>query len=171
MSSSWFDFERYLERMTGQEVADWIEERLTFLRNIVDGPIIVSNWPAASSDATLVNDTIKKLHLPGMHVLDIASEALALGDSFFDERAARLTGTRLSDMACIATARKLTSDWLAHLFLPPIKAIALDLDNTLYGGVLAEDGEEKVKLTTGHRALQLALKAFQKQRPFPSALV
>ena len=38
--------------------------------------------------------------------------------------------------------------------IPPLKALALDLDNTLYAGVLGEDGPNGVVLTEDHRILQ-----------------
>jgi FkbH-like protein len=41
--------------------------------------------------------------------------------------------------------------------LPRIKAIVLDLDNTLYSGVLGEDGPQGVELTGAHRDLQAEL--------------
>jgi FkbH-like protein len=45
--------------------------------------------------------------------------------------------------------------------LPPIKCIVLDLDGTLYDGVLGEDGAAGVELTEGHRALQRWLAEMQ----------
>jgi len=45
----------------------------------------------------------------------------------------------------IATARALAR-MIRALFFPPLKCLALDLDNTLWGGILGEDGPEGVAL-------------------------
>lgn len=42
---------------------------------------------------------------------------------------------------------------------PPFKVVGLDADNTLWGGVLGEDGCDGVQLTSGHRRLQEAAKS------------
>ena len=65
---------------------------------------------------------------------------------FFDERAAAAKGTRLSNSACIEMARGLGLVQLPSVLLPRIKAIAVDLDHTLYDGVLGEDGVEGVRV-------------------------
>jgi FkbH-like protein len=63
----------------------------------------------------------------------------------------------LSDAACVLAARALGMVWLPAVLGPRLKAIVLDLDNTLYAGVLGEDGPEGLKLTPGHELLQRKL--------------
>lgn len=46
---------------------------------------------------------------------------------------------------------------------PALKAIILDLDNTLYEGILGEDGIDNLKLNSLHQALQEKIKTFKKQ--------
>lgn len=41
----------------------------------------------------------------------------------------------------------------------PVKLIAVDADNTLWGGVIGEDGPDGIQLTAGHRALHARLVA------------
>jgi FkbH-like protein len=77
-----------------------------------------------------------------------------------------MTGTPLSSRAQVVLARTLTCKWLAGAALPPIKAIALDLDNTLHSGVLGEDGIDGVTLTEAHKKLQLFIKELQKRGIF-----
>ena len=45
----------------------------------------------------------------------------------------------------------------------PIKAVVFDLDNTLYKGVLGEDGINGIELSEGHRKLQEKVVALSKQ--------
>lgn len=42
---------------------------------------------------------------------------------------------------------------------PPVKVIAVDCDNTLWGGVIAEDGVDGIRFDAGHLALQRRLVA------------
>jgi FkbH-like protein len=58
----------------------------------------------------------------------------------------------------VALARELACRWLPACTLPPRKAIVVDLDETLYRGVLGEDGVSGVELTDAHLALQQYLK-------------
>jgi FkbH-like protein len=76
-----------------------------------------------------------------------------LGQRFLDERMLRVSGSRLSDAASILIARELACRWIPAAVAPRLKAVALDLDDTLFAGVLGEDGPEGVVLTPGHRAL------------------
>jgi FkbH-like protein len=87
-----------------------------------------------------------------------------------DSRTAALAGTSLSNAAQLVVARKLACHWIPAAIWPPIKVIAVDLDNTLHSGVLGEDGPWGVSLTPAHQALQCFLKA-QRERGVFLALV
>lgn len=67
-----------------------------------------------------------------------------LGEAKEDLRLAPFSGTRLSNQACLQIARYFGFHWLPEIFLPPLKALALDLDNTLYAGIVAEDGIDQL---------------------------
>jgi FkbH-like protein len=95
------------------------------------------------------------------------SEILStLGARTFDQRAARLTGMPLSDAACLRVARALGLVWLPAALGPRLKAIAVDLDNTLYAGVLGEDGPAGVMLSPAHFELQVKLLRLREQGVF-----
>ena len=64
------------------------------------------------------------------------------------------------------TARLLGSRWLPALLAPRLKAVVVDLDNTLYDGVLGEDGSASLTLTDGHAQLQRALLALRESGLF-----
>jgi FkbH-like protein len=86
--------------------------------------------------------------------------------SFLSERTARLTGTRLSDSALVLIARELACRWIPFAKRVGRKAIVVDLDNTLYRGVLGEQGPAGIELTSAHRALQRVLLQFKEQGYF-----
>jgi len=80
-------------------------------------------------------------------------------DPFIDVRSEKLAGTPLGRSAQLEIARKLACHWMPAALSPAIKAVVLDLDNTLHSGVLGEDGAEGVKLTPGHVELQNYIKS------------
>ncbi len=86
---------------------------------------------------------------------------------FFDEGAAVAKGTRLSNNACVELARYLGLVRLPSALLPRIKAIAVDLDNTLYDGVLGEDGVDGLRIREDHRTIQSGVASFEGGRRFP----
>lgn len=50
-------------------------------------------------------------------------------------------------------ARDIAIGWIGSLLTPPLKLLLVDLDNTLYSGVLGEDGPEGIRF--GHEHLEL----------------
>jgi FkbH-like protein len=83
-----------------------------------------------------------------------------------DARIATLAGTTISNAAQLLLCRELACHWIPAALNPPIKAVALDLDNTLHQGVLGEDGIEGVKLTSGHHSLQTFIKTLRQRGIF-----
>ncbi|MFN3786445.1 MAG: HAD-IIIC family phosphatase, partial [Thiothrix sp.] len=96
----------------------------------------------------------------------IGSVCAEAGVDLIDRRIAVATGSPVSNPAQAVIARKLACHWFPAALSPPIKALALDLDNTLHKGVLGEDGVHGVELTPQHQALQSAIKALQQQGIF-----
>jgi FkbH-like protein len=152
----WFDTDRV--RSSGKaNVGDWLVERLRALRKQTSNAIVTLAWPLSGTE----RNAVVQAQIPGSHVADLAPLAAQLGERWLDLRASALTGTRLGNQACLRIARELACCWLPAAALPPRKAIVLDLDDTLYRGVLGEDGAAGVQLTPGHRALQARLAAFR----------
>lgn len=151
----WLDFTRYT-KLSDAELEAWLLGRLTALRAVSPGPIIVANAPEGDDRAARLNAALTGWAeaTPGAVVLGLDKLAEREGPGFFDKARAQAAGTRLSDAAALEIARRLGLELLAGLFAPPIKAIAVDLDNTLYDGVLGEDGVAGVRPTSGHLALQ-----------------
>ncbi|MFN3428428.1 MAG: HAD-IIIC family phosphatase [Candidatus Sericytochromatia bacterium] len=155
----WLDFERYAETMDAPAIATWVLGRMAALRARTASPILLGLPPRASEALEALHDALSAglSSVPGLHGCDQDPVYRQLGERFWDMRAMRLTGTRLGNAACIALARRLGFICLPALLSPRIKAIALDLDNTLYGGVLGEDGPRGLELSPAHEALHRTL--------------
>lgn len=132
------------------QIGAWIIGRLQALRASHDGPIILAAWPLAPEHLlTIEHAAVRDVHLA--HLTPIAAR---LATRWLDPRTESISGTRLSNRACLELARELACRWLPAACLPPIKCVALDLDGTLYRGVLGEDGPDGIELTAGHLHLQ-----------------
>jgi FkbH-like protein len=152
----WFDTDRL--RASGEtNIGEWLARRLRALRSRTTNPIVTLAWPLSKAE----RDVLERAVIPGSYVADLAPLAAELGERWFDRRAEALSGTRLGNRACLRIARKLACCWLPATALPSRKAIVLDLDGTLYRGVLGEDGAAGVELTPAHHALQSRLAAFR----------
>ncbi len=94
-----------------------------------------------------------------MHVVDARGTFADYGvDNAFDaisDTAAQIPYTE-EGMAALGAE---IARWRVRFARPPTKLIAVDGDETLWGGVLGEAGVEGVNLTSGHMALQATLKA------------
>jgi FkbH-like protein len=166
----WLDWRLHVGRMTASETAEWIEGQVRALRSRVSAKrsILLNNWPE-TGDAFATVDTgwmrslnerlkIMSEGVAGVSLIDLAAAADGLGaDCFFDARNDEVSHYPFSGRASVAIARHLGLQLFPALVLPRLKLIALDLDDTLYSGVLGEDGWEKLTLTDGHRELQTKL--------------
>lgn len=166
------DFERYGEQASANELSGWFASRLESLRGKTESQIVVSDWPSEKRKAQQFNLELEKTaeRLPSVFVWNISEIFGNMRLEFFDERAARAKGTRLSDSACIELARSLGLVRLPSALRPRIKAIAVDLDNTLYDGVLGEDGIEGISITSEHAAIHKELLRLRQEGVFLAAL-
>jgi FkbH-like protein len=152
----WLDTDR-IRHVAIDGIGAWLADRIRALRSQSDAPILVLAWPLGATD----RERLSRAGIPGVRVADLASLAGTLGDNWLQARTESISGTRFSNQACMHVARELACCWLPALALPPRKAIVVDLDDTLYAGVLGEDGPSGVELTGSHRALQERLVAFR----------
>lgn len=156
----WLDADRYGD---ADEWLAWLAQRLQVLRTLSHAPIVLATWPAAAGAARLqaLVDT-----LPGVRCADLQAFADEQGVKLLDPRTAKTSGTPLAGALHARLARKLACHWLAACVLPPVKAVAVDLDHTLHDGVLGEAGVRGVLLSPAHAALQTALKQLQRRGVF-----
>ncbi|UNK19748.1 HAD-IIIC family phosphatase [Paenibacillus sp. N3/727] len=169
----WIDWRIYLKSMTAQESVHWLQERIERLRDVTNKPIWVNNWPeslgvkdtlfsfSASDKGWFrnLNAHISELieQNTGCVLIDLAALVQEGSDSFYDYRNEEISNYPFSNEATIIISRHLGVHLLPATFSPRLKAIALDLDDTLYNGVLGEEGAEGVSLTEGHHLLQRLL--------------
>jgi FkbH-like protein len=167
----WLDFERY-GRLAPAELAVWLELRLQSMRAKTKAPILIGNHPGSSGESAELNRLLEKIadRLAGVHLADQAAIASSLGPGYRDDRTARLAATSLSDLALLHTARLMGLSWLPALLLPSIKAVAVDLDGTLYGGVLGEDGAKGLVASPEYLAVQQRLLALRENGIFLAAV-
>jgi FkbH-like protein len=152
----WLDYSRLLGIGTGETLALWAMDRVEALRSKSNAPILVADAPGDIEQAPELNAQLQRLaeQMPDVHICEIGQIHAQLGPAYFDDRALASTGTRMSNAACVQAARMFGSRWLPASVAPRIKALVLDLDNTLYEGVLGEDGPDGVRLGSDHLSLQ-----------------
>jgi FkbH-like protein len=136
------------------EVLKWFYARLNVLRELTSGPILVLSW----FDGIFENLIGKVTDKPGIFYSDLRETARNEGINFRDERNYRITGSPISPSAEIFIAKELSCRWIPALLQPRVKALVLDLDNTLYSGVLGEDGSNGIKYSNAHVEFHTALK-------------
>jgi len=151
----WIDTTRY--RL--QSVQDFLEDRLSQLRRQYKKPVLVIPFGEALRSGQ-----------SGVTVWNLTELRSLLGETFEDRRAQKVTGTPLSGKAMLTVAKELGLRYLPALLRPRLKAVVVDLDYTLYRGVLGEDGAAGLQLTDGHRQLQQQLKMLSEQGIFLCAV-
>ncbi len=151
----WLDLERFA---VGPELADWLAGRLRAIRARTLAPLLVvdGTGPAAAAYDERLGHLAREI--PGVTVADLSTIADRVGDGFVDLRSRDVAGSRMSARATVLAAQRLGLRWLPAVVSPQVKALAVDLDMTLYRGVLGEDGPDGVVLTPEHEALQWALR-------------
>lgn len=128
----WIDVNRYKT----DNLVEFIKERVKTLRSHTIKPILI----------IYTGEEIAELK-------DITTDAYALSVNellsdvnvkIYDENKESISGTRLSGSACLYLSRIIGLKYIPALLKTPFKAIVVDLDNTLYKGILGEDGIENL---------------------------
>ena len=144
----WLDLNRYNKN----EVKKFLSEKITELRTLVKSPILVC----------YLADDIKDLSIDisDCYFVNISKAVESLGDNAYDLKKEAVSGTRLSAKSSIVIAQYLGLKIIPSILKPALKAIVLDLDNTLYKGILGEDGIDNL---VPYNKLQTKLKELKKQ--------
>ncbi len=164
----WLDSSRYLDQSRFDVWLHWLISRIKALRIATPAPIIVATWLHDAGQWEQLQglaDTV-----PAMYFADLNAVCNEAGVKLADPRSAAMAGTPLSNAAQLMLARKLACQWIPASVFPPIKVVALDLDNTLHAGILGEDGIQGVRLTPAHRTLQHFIKSLRQRGVFIALL-
>lgn len=146
----WLDLSAY--KMT--DLNGFIEERVKYLSETFRGNVLFVPC-CNNTDISIENLQVVQYELSTLEA--------RLGHKFFDLRLEPFSGTKLSSVASLEISRDLGLNYLPALLRPNLKGIVVDLDNSLYHGVLGEDGVAGVVLSEGHRQLQAQLKDLSQQ--------
>lgn len=144
----WIDGARY----QNISVQAFVSERIAALKAVFAKPVLVL---AFRCDV--------QLQMADVEVVNVSEICAFLGDQMIDERALGVTGTALSSKAMLHISKVLGLQYLPVMLKPALKGIVVDFDNTLYQGVLGEDGIDGIVLTPGHIRLQKTLKRLSAQ--------
>ena len=144
----WVDTNRY----NTQIAEDFLKERAAVLREQSKAPIMIlytGDNELSLSDATT-----------DCYAFHMDSLLRDLTDSAYDEKKEAYSGTRLSNKACLKLAQTIGLKYIPAVLETPLKAIVVDLDNTLYSGILGEDGIAALK---PYNEVQQQLKELKQQ--------
>ena len=139
----WIDGARY----PNISVQDFLADRIRTLRSMTNQPVLVLPFRGEAA-----------LELPDVLAVNLSQLCQDMLADMVDERTLAATGTALSSKAMLHISRELGLRYLPAMLRPALKGVVVDFDNTLYQGVLGEDGIQGVTLTPGHLALQQELK-------------
>ena len=162
----WMDLVRYRERMTTQGLAVWLAERVLDLRTRTRVPILVGGGEPPMDISFDVALQSALTQIPGARIVPRYFLTQELGESYWDNRLKGLGATRISDAANLAQARELGLVWIPAALEPRLKALAVDLDGTLYQGVIGEDGAKGLVITEAHVQLQRRILALKEEGLF-----
>lgn len=160
----WMDSARLLASLSFPEWLSWLEGRIKVLRAASVAPIMLATWVPEAGQREAVQALVAKF--PAVYFADLGAVCSEADVSLLDARSSAMAGTPLSSAAQAVIARVMACHWLPGVLVPPIKAIALDLDHTLHSGVLGEDGIDGVVLTPEHVELQKYVKSLQERGIF-----
>lgn len=144
----WLDFTRY----KNADIENFIKQRIEYLKTIYNKPILFVPF---EGNITISDNQVFTYNLNNIKEM--------LQNKYTEERLEKFSGTKMSPEASLRCSKDLGLNYLPALLKPNLKGIIVDLDNTLYEGVLGEDGTDKLILTEGHILLQKKLKDLSKQ--------
>ena len=144
----WLDLERYDKN----RVADFVQEKTAELRTLTKSPVLLALLGLKNNDI--------KINTTDVYTVSIDDIVAPLGEKAFDLEKEPVSGTRLSAKASVKIAQYLGLKIIPSVLKPSLKAIVVDLDNTLYKGIIGEDGIENVD---ANNKLQKKLIEFKEQ--------
>lgn len=128
----WVDVQRYKTK----DIGSFLSERVSVLSEQTGKPVLL----AYTGDKIDLNLTVSDAFS-----FCVDDYLIDFGSNAYDEEKEAFSGTRLSNKSALEIGRVLGLKYFPAIFKPHFKAIVLDLDNTLYRGILGEDGIDALK--------------------------
>ncbi len=158
------DLARYM--LEDKALKAFLKDRIETLRARTKAPIILLTLDSAKQTISLKGENLFCFCISHLYEQYTTLQEPLIAHKpkpLLDEAKEAITGTRLSNAACLALAQILGLKLIPSLVLPALKAIVCDLDNTLYAGILGEEGIDGLSLTKAHKALQSEILAYKQQ--------
>lgn len=154
----WLDFTRYSSR-NSDDFGRWMANRVAAIRSTTTAPILVIGSDVDELEREDFNQTLMDdLHpLGGVKVVD-PGVTRQISDDLVATTQARWTGARSLELSRLLACR-----WIPDALHRHVRMIVLDLDNTLYQGVLGEDGLDGLVITDEHQKLLIELRRLASQ--------
>jgi FkbH-like protein len=148
----WMDFGRY-EGRSSEDFLGWFTQRIQGIASSQRCPLLVVGSDLDDGGRDALNDSVARRlrDLPDVTFVNPGPSNPASGNEQF------VTQSRLSGARWFELARSMGCQWIPQVLHQQIRMIVLDLDNTLYGGVLGEDGIEGLAITGVHHKLHQLL--------------
>lgn len=159
----WLDPSRYAaadQRSAGGALS----ARLRELRTVLQGPLLLVDASQSLAGASLLNNALHDAAswMPDVFVFPYALLTAPLANAGVETRPSAM-GTHVSGGAALLTAQQLGLRWIPALIRPRLKAVIVDLDETIVGGVLSEDGVAGVITSGPYTALREQLLRLHEQ--------
>lgn len=151
----WLDVNEQILNMSFGSWSEWLLTRIDTLRTITNAPIVVVTRFPSDYQCEIFQKTIAKM--PAVYfgsLRDFISEDEFLSS---DDPKALLSASRLRQSVHTSVARYIGTTVIMGCLPQVVKVIAVDLDNTLYSGILGEDGPAGLEVMASHFALQEVL--------------
>jgi len=142
----WFDLDRLA--LDDEAALAWFSSRVKHCVATSSGTALIVPISDRHTHVGAANRQLRDI--PGVLCADPWEICDQANVNLIDDRTAALAGTRISRNAQIHLARALGARWLPAAFLPPVKMVAVDLDETLHRGILGENGIDGVEVTPAH---------------------
>ena len=157
----WLDPSRYAHE---EAAAETLAARLRQLRRTLDGPMLLVDAPGTRAGARCVNAVLREAaaQMPDVYAFPYAAITAHLGADAIEGRVEAM-GTPIAGEAAVLAAQHLGLLWIPAMVRPRVKSIIVDLDNTLIGGVLGEDGALGVRTGGAYARLRARLLRLHEQ--------
>lgn len=147
----WIDRDFY--KSTDLVFGQWMSDRVNALYKSGASLVIVA------ISGAITDGIVQEIEKSEGKVFVLERELGLEEEELYEPRLRQVTGSRIGFKAIERVVRHLGLEWLTLTGISRLKAIVVDLDNTLYSGVVGEDGVEGLLVSEGHIQIQKLLRS------------